>query len=51
LMVWKIFAPRFMLAGVTILVSDLALVVFAMAWAARGTLSKARKSLGTRVAE
>ncbi|GAA5870375.1 hypothetical protein JCM16303_001979 [Sporobolomyces ruberrimus] len=51
LMVWKIFAPRFMLAGVTILVSDLVLVFFAMAWGASGTLAKVRKSLGTRVAE
>jgi phosphatidylinositol glycan class O len=51
LMVWKIFAPRFMLAGTTILVSDFVLVVLAMWWGANGTLGKVKKSLGTRVAE
>ncbi|GAA6058681.1 hypothetical protein JCM10212_003369 [Sporobolomyces blumeae] len=51
LMVWKVFAPRFMLSGLTIVVVDVVLVGFAMAWGARGTLSKARKALGTRLAE
>ncbi|GAA5981293.1 hypothetical protein JCM10908_004056 [Rhodotorula pacifica] len=51
LMVWKVFAPRFMLAGLALLATDLVLVVFAMGWAARGTLGKARSALGTRFAE
>ncbi|GAA5828253.1 hypothetical protein JCM11251_002660 [Rhodosporidiobolus azoricus] len=51
LMVWKVFAPRFMLAGVVILATEVTLVLVAMAWGARGTLSKMRSSLGTRVAE
>ncbi|GAA5988577.1 hypothetical protein JCM5350_004460 [Sporobolomyces pararoseus] len=51
LMVWKIFAPRFMLAGMTVMVSDLVLVLFAMGWGAKGTLGKVKKSLGTRLAE
>ncbi|GAA5949614.1 hypothetical protein JCM3765_002724 [Sporobolomyces pararoseus] len=51
LMVWKIFAPRFMLAGMTLAVSDVVLVLFAMAWGAKGTLGKVKKSLGTRIAE
>ncbi|GAA5908237.1 mannose-ethanolamine phosphotransferase GPI13 [Sporobolomyces salmoneus] len=50
LMVWKIFAPRFMLAGVSIVVVDI-VIVFSMSWAAKGTLGKVKKSLGTRVAE
>ena len=51
LMVWKVFAPRFMLAGLALLATDLVVVVFAMGWAARGTLGKARSALGTRFAE
>ncbi|GAA5883949.1 hypothetical protein JCM3774_001478 [Rhodotorula dairenensis] len=51
LMVWKVFAPRFMLAGLALLATDLVMVVFAMGWAARGTLGKARTALGTRFAE
>ncbi|BGP28529.1 mannose-ethanolamine phosphotransferase gpi13 [Rhodotorula toruloides] len=51
LMVWKIFAPRFMLAGVALLATDSVVVVLAMAWGARGVLGKARGSLGTRFAE
>ncbi|BGO99159.1 mannose-ethanolamine phosphotransferase gpi13 [Rhodotorula toruloides] len=51
LMVWKIFAPRFMLAGVALLATDFVVVVLAMAWGARGVLGKVRGSLGTRFAE
>ncbi|GEM06072.1 phosphatidylinositol glycan, class O [Rhodotorula toruloides] len=32
LMVWKIFAPRFMLAGVALLATDFVIAVLAMAW-------------------
>jgi len=51
LFVWKVFAPRFMLAGVTLVATDIAVVGCAMAWGATGVLSKVRASLGTRVAE
>ncbi|GJN92115.1 hypothetical protein Rhopal_005145-T1 [Rhodotorula paludigena] len=51
LMVWKVFAPRFMLAGLALVATETALVLFAMAWGARGTMRKATKSLGTRVME
>ncbi|GAA5922902.1 mannose-ethanolamine phosphotransferase GPI13 [Sporobolomyces koalae] len=51
LMVWKIFAPRFMLAGMTMVVVDVALVGFAMAWGARESLRKAHAALGTRYSE
>lgn len=51
LMVWKIFAPRFMLGGITMLGTDIVLVALAMAWGALGTIEKARATLGTRVAE
>lgn len=51
LFVWKVFAPRFMLAGVTLVATDVAVVGCAMAWGATGVLSKVRASLGTRVAE
>jgi phosphatidylinositol glycan class O len=48
LMVWKIFAPRFMLGGVALLAVDVALAGWAMAWAGLGTLSKVSKTYGTR---
>ncbi|GAA5858808.1 hypothetical protein JCM8547_004997 [Rhodosporidiobolus lusitaniae] len=51
LMVWKIFAPRFMLAGVVIVATEVGVVLVAMAWGARGVLSKVKGSLGTKVAE
>lgn len=50
LMVWKVFAPRFMLAGFTIIFVDVVLVL-SMWWGAKGTLTKVKKSLGTRIAE
>ncbi|GAA6040378.1 hypothetical protein JCM8097_007587 [Rhodosporidiobolus ruineniae] len=51
LMVWKVFAPRFMLGGVVILATEVTVVLVAMAWGARGVLSKTKSSLGTKVAE
>lgn len=51
LMVWKIFAPRFMLAGISVLATDVVMVVLAMAWGARGVLGKAKATLGTRFKE
>ncbi|CEQ38709.1 SPOSA6832_00163, partial [Sporobolomyces salmonicolor] len=51
LMVWKVFAPRFMLGAVSILAVDATLVVLAMGWGAWGVLAKAKSSLGTRVME
>ncbi|BGP12429.1 hypothetical protein JCM10213_007005 [Rhodosporidiobolus nylandii] len=51
LMVWKVFAPRFMLAGVVILATEVVLVAVAMGWGARGVLGKVKSSLGTKVAE
>lgn len=51
LMVWKIFAPRFMLAGLALVATDVVLLVFAMGWGARVTLGKARTSLGTTFSE
>ncbi|KPV78094.1 uncharacterized protein RHOBADRAFT_50606 [Rhodotorula graminis WP1] len=51
LFVWKVFAPRFMLAGVALVATDVAVVGCAMAWGATGVLSKVKASLGTRVAE
>lgn len=51
LMVWKIFAPRFMLGGITMLGTDLFIVVLALGWGAVGTMRKTKLTLGTRVAE
>ncbi|GAA5972723.1 hypothetical protein JCM11641_002990 [Rhodosporidiobolus odoratus] len=51
LMVWKVFAPRFMLAGVAMLVTEVVVLVVAMGWGARGTIGKVKNSLGTRVSE
>ena len=51
LMVWKVFAPRFMLGGITVLATDLVLVVLGMSWGALVTIGKVRSLLGTKVAE
>ena len=51
LMVWKIFAPRFMLGGITMLGTDLVIVGLALGWGALGTMRKTKIMLGTRVAE
>lgn len=50
LMVWKVFAPRFMLGATTVLVTDVVLLG-AMAWGAGGTVAKAKATFGTRVVE
>ncbi|ORY80303.1 hypothetical protein BCR35DRAFT_93441 [Leucosporidium creatinivorum] len=51
LMVWKVFAPRFMLAGISVLATDVTIVLLAMAWGAIGVVGKAKATLGTKVAE
>lgn len=51
LMVWKIFAPRFMLSALTVAATDVVMVVFAMGWGARNVLEKVKTTLGTRVIE
>ncbi|GAA6002782.1 hypothetical protein JCM10207_007675 [Rhodosporidiobolus poonsookiae] len=51
LMVWKVFAPRFMLGGVVILATEVVMVLVAMAWGARGVMGKVQSSLGTKMAE
>ncbi|KAK4704553.1 GPI ethanolamine phosphate transferase 3 subunit O, partial [Phenoliferia sp. Uapishka_3] len=50
LFVWKVFAPRFMLGGVTMLATDLA-ILSAMCWGALGTVQKAKATFGTKVVE
>lgn len=51
LMVWKVFAPRFMTAAMTVLATDGTLLVLAMGWGALGTVRKARQTFGTKVVE
>jgi phosphatidylinositol glycan class O len=51
LMVWKIFAPRFMLGGVTLLIVDVGLVIFAAGWASLVTIRKVQSRIGTIVIE
>lgn len=51
LMVWKVFAPRFMLAGISVWATDVTIVLFAMAWGASCVIGKAKATLGTKVAE
>ncbi|KZT52863.1 alkaline phosphatase-like protein [Calocera cornea HHB12733] len=46
LMVWKVFAPRFMLSGITLLVIDLGLIL-AVGVGSAVTCSKVRKMFGT----
>lgn len=46
-MVWKVFAPRFMLAGVSILVVDFALFLALFVGLAR-VVEKVRKTFGGR---
>lgn len=40
-----------MLGGISMLATDVTLVVLAMAWGARGVMGKAKATLGTKVAE
>lgn len=51
LMVWKVFAPRFMVGAVTLLATDFTLVVLALGWGAWVTVKKVKGTLGTRLAE
>lgn len=51
LMVWKIFAPRFMLGAISIVVVDVVLILFAMGWAGLGTINKVKSRVGTVVVE
>ncbi|KAL8278095.1 hypothetical protein RQP46_009555 [Phenoliferia psychrophenolica] len=51
LMVWKIFAPRFMIGAITVLGTDTVLIGAAMAWGALGTIGKAKATFGTKVVE
>ena len=51
LMVWKVFGPRFMAAGLVVLVVDVVLLVEAVGWGGLGTIGKVKKGLGTRVVE
>lgn len=48
LMVWKVFAPRFMLAGVTLLAVDWTLTFLAMGWGSLVTISKVRRAFKTK---
>lgn len=50
LMVWKIFAPRFMLAAVTVLAVDWTLVLLAVGLGAIAVVQKTRRAFGTRFA-
>lgn len=47
LMVWKVFAPRFMLSAMTLLVVDVTILVVCIGWGGLGTLKKLGKSFGT----
>ncbi|GAA5823382.1 hypothetical protein JCM3770_006846 [Rhodotorula araucariae] len=51
LFVWKVFAPRVMLAAVALATTDVVVVVVAIGWGASSALRKIRAALGTRVAE
>ncbi|KAM0746783.1 hypothetical protein T439DRAFT_383821 [Meredithblackwellia eburnea MCA 4105] len=51
LMVWKVFAPRFMLGGITVLATDVVLLVLAVGWGGLGTIAKAKMMFGTKVVE
>ncbi|KAM0793797.1 hypothetical protein ACM66B_001213 [Microbotryomycetes sp. NB124-2] len=51
LFVWKVFAPRFMLSGLQVLVMDVVMVLGCVLWGSRGVLEKAKSTLGTKVAE
>lgn len=51
LMVWKIFAPRFMVGGIVMLGTDVALIGLGVAWGALVTMGKVRARFGTRFVE
>ncbi|KAL7007323.1 mannose-ethanolamine phosphotransferase gpi13 [Cystobasidiomycetes sp. EMM_F5] len=47
LMVWKVFAPRFMLSAITLLAVDATLLLFAVGWGTLGTLRKLKTTFGS----
>lgn len=47
LMVWKVFAPRFMLSAMTLLVVDLTVLFICIGWGGLGTMKKLANSFGT----
>lgn len=47
LMVWKVFAPRFMLSAMTLLITDITVLVICIGWGGLGTLKKVANSFGT----
>lgn len=47
LMVWKVFAPRFMLSAMTLLIVDVTVLVICIGWGGLGTLKKVANSFGT----
>ncbi|KAK4052217.1 mannose-ethanolamine phosphotransferase gpi13 [Microbotryomycetes sp. JL221] len=51
LFVWKVFAPRFMLSGLRLIVLNFVLVLVSIFWCSRQVLLKAKITLGTTVAE
>lgn len=51
LMVWKIFAPRFMIGGLTALACDVVLIGLGVAWGALVVVGKVRGRLGSVVGE
>lgn len=47
LMVWKVFAPRFMLSALTLLAVDLTIIIVSIGWGGIGTLKKLAQMYGT----
>ncbi|KAI5478230.1 phosphatidylinositol glycan, class O [Pseudohyphozyma bogoriensis] len=47
LMVWKVFAPRFMVGVIMVLAVDVGVVLGGVGWGVARTLSKARRTLGS----
>ncbi|CAD6569487.1 MAG: mannose-ethanolamine phosphotransferase gpi13 [Cyphobasidiales sp. Tagirdzhanova-0007] len=47
LMVWKVFAPRFMLSALTLITMDATFFVFSIGWGGIRTLQKVQKIFGT----
>lgn len=47
LMVWKVFAPRFMLSAMTLLIVDITVLVICIGWGGLGTMQKLVKSFGS----
>ena len=47
LMVWKVFAPRFMLSAITLLAMDATILIISIGWGGIGTLRKVQKTFGS----